>query len=167
MSSLEAIVRELRKAARRALGARYAAHALVGAVAWVAAVMILVRLVPFERRAELAVVGIPVALAIAAAAWLIRRPSAALLMAMADIRLGLKERLSTAWERRAESGPLDDAQRHDAVQHAARASLPAAFPVRVNRGEATLVAILAILRSRWRCCPTPWTRCSPSARRTE
>ncbi|TMG18752.1 MAG: DUF2780 domain-containing protein, partial [Chloroflexi bacterium] len=155
MSSLEAIVRELRKAARRALGARYAAHALVGAVAWVAAVMILVRLVPFERRAELAVLGIPVALAIAAAAWLIRRPSAALLMAMADIRLGLKERLSTAWERRAESGPLDDAQRHDAVQHAARASLPAAFPVRVNRGEATLVAILAIFALALALLPNP------------
>src|SRR5256886_17484039 len=123
MSSLEAIVRELRKVARRALGARYAAHALVGAVAWVAAVMILVRLVPFERRAELAVVGIPVALAIAAAAWLIRPPSAALLVAMADIRLGLQGRVSTAWERRAESGPLDDAQRDDAVQHPARASL--------------------------------------------
>src|SRR5438094_7102166 len=155
MSSLEAIVRELRKAARRALGARYAAHALVGAVAWVAAVMILVRLVPFERRAELAVLGIPVALAIAAAAWLIRRPSAALLLAMADIRLGLQERHSTAWERRAESGPLDDAQRHDAVQHAARASLPAAFPVRVNRGEATLVAILAIFALALALLPNP------------
>jgi len=155
MSSLEAILRELRRAARRALGARYAAHAVVGAVAWVAAVMILVRLVPFERRAELAVLGIPVALAIAAAAWLMRRPSAALLMAMADIRLGLKERLSTAWERRAESGPLDDAQRHDAVQHAARASLPAAFPVRVNRGEATLVAILAIFALALALLPNP------------
>src|SRR5438093_530500 len=144
MSSLEAILRELRKAARRALGARYAAHALVAAVAWVAAVLIVARLVPFERRAEVAALGITVALALAAAAWLIRRPNAALLMAIADIRLGLKERLSTAWERRGESGPLDDAQRRDALQHAAGASLPAAFPVRVNRGEASVVAILAI-----------------------
>src|SRR5438874_10856679 len=106
MSSLEAIVRELRKAARRALGARYAAHALVGAVAWVAAVMILVRLVPFERRAELAVLGIPVALAIAAAAWLIRRPRAALLMDMADIRLGLKVSHLTAMAQSTGTEPL-------------------------------------------------------------
>ena len=155
MSSLEAILRELRKAARRALGARYAAHALVAAVAWVAAVLIVARLVPFERRAEVAALGIPVALAIAAAAWLIRRPNAALLMAIADIRLGLKERLSTAWERRAESGPLDDAQRRDALQHAAGASLPAAFPVRVNRGEASVVAILAIFALALALLPNP------------
>src|SRR2546422_11766118 len=107
MSSLEAILRELRRAARRALGARYAAHALVGAVAWGATVMVLARLVPFERRAELAVLGIPVALAIAAAAWLIRRPSAALLMAMADIRPGPQERLPPAWERRAGAGTAE------------------------------------------------------------
>jgi len=155
VSSLEAILRELRKAARRALGARYAAHALVGAVAWVAAVLIVARLVPFERRAEVAALGIPVALAIAAAAWLIRRPNAALLMAIADIRLGLKERLSTAWERRGESGPLDDSQRRDALQHADRANLPAAFPVRVNRGEASVVAILAIFSLALALLPNP------------
>src|SRR5439155_18997046 len=59
MSSLEAILRELRRAARRALGARYAAHALVGAVAWIAAVLILARLVPFEQRLEVAAPGVP------------------------------------------------------------------------------------------------------------
>ena len=155
MTSLEAILTELRRAARRALGARYAAHALVGAVAWVAAVLILARLVPFEQRLEVAALGIPVALAIAAAVWAIRRPSAGLLMAVADIRLGLKERLSTAWERRAESGPLDDAQRRDALQQAAHARLPAAFPIRVSRGEATLVAILAIFALALALLPNP------------
>src|SRR2546428_11093169 len=102
MSSRGAILRGLRRAGRRALGARYAAHALVGAVAWVAAVMVLARLVPFERRAELAVLGIPVALAIAAAPWLIRRPSAALPMAMADIPPRLKGRPSPGLGRRAQ-----------------------------------------------------------------
>ena len=34
MSSLDAIIRELRRAAARARAARYAVHGLVGAVAW-------------------------------------------------------------------------------------------------------------------------------------
>src|SRR2546428_6478557 len=85
MSSLEAILRELRNAARRALGARYAAHALVGAVAWVAAVLIVARLVPFERRAEVAALGIPVALAIAAGARLVPPPHAPPLMGLAGL----------------------------------------------------------------------------------
>ena len=111
MSSLEAIIRELRRAAARARAARYAVHGLVAAAAWIALVLVVARLVPLERRVDVAIIGVPVALAIAALAWLLRQPSAALLMVLADIRLGLKERLSTAWERRAESGLLDDVQR--------------------------------------------------------
>ena len=155
MSSLDAIIRELRRAAARARAARYAIHGLVGAAAWVALVLLIARLTPFERRATVAVAGIPVALAIAAIAWLLRRPSASILMRLADIRLGLKERLSTAWERRSESGALDDVQRRDALQHATRTRLAAAFPVRVNRGEASLVAILAIFALALALLPNP------------
>ena len=155
MSSLDAIIRELRRAAARARAARYAVHGLVGAVAWVALVLLIARLTPFERRAAVAMVGIPVALAVAAIAWLLRRPSESILMRLADIRLGLKERLSTAWERRAESGALDDVQRRDALQHATRTRLAAAFPVRVNRGEASLVAILAIFALALALLPNP------------
>jgi hypothetical protein len=155
MSSLDAAVRELRRAAARARAARYAVHGLVGAVAWVVLVLRIARLTPFERRATVAAVGIPVALAVAAVAWLLRRPSAAILMRLADIRLGLKERLSTAWERRSEAGALDDVQRRDALQHASRTRLAAAFPVRVNRGEATLVAVLAIFALAFALLPNP------------
>jgi len=155
MRSLDAIIRELRRAAARARAARYAVHGLVGAVAWVALVLLIARLTPFERRATVAVAGIPVALAVAAIAWLLRRPSASILMRLADIRLGLKERLSTAWERRSESGALDDVQRRDALQHATRIRLAAAFPVRVNRGEASLVAILAIFALALALLPNP------------
>jgi ribosomal protein S20 len=155
MSPLDAIIRELRRAAARARAARYAVHGLVAAAAWVALVLVIARLTPFERRATVAVVGIPVALAVAAIAWLLRRPSAAILMRLADIRLGLKERLSTAWERRTEAGALDDVQRRDAVQHAARTRLASAFPVRVNRGEASLVAVLAIFALALALLPNP------------
>ena len=155
MTTLDAIIRELRRAAARARAARYAVHGLVGAVAWVALVLLIARLTPFERRATVAVAGIPVALAVAAIAWLLRQPSAAILMRLADIRLGLKERLSTAWERRSESGALDDVQRHDALQHATRTRLAAAFPVRVNRGEASLVAVLAIFALGLALLPNP------------
>ena len=155
MSPLEPILRELRRAAARARAARYAVHGLVGAVAWITAVLLVARLVPFERRAEVAAIGIPVAVLLAAGAWALRRPSAALLMALADIRLGLKERLSTAWERRAEAGPMDGALRQDAVRSAAGAPLKTAFPIRVNRGEASLIAILAIFALGLALLPNP------------
>src|SRR5919108_400655 len=138
MSSLDAVLRELRRAAARARAARYTVHGLVAALAWIAAVFIIGRLTPFERRAEIALIGIPVALLVTAIVWAVRRPSAAVLMALADLRLGLKERLSTAWERRQDAGPMDAVQRRDALQRAAGARLGAAFPIRVNRGEASL-----------------------------
>jgi len=155
MSSLEVIVRQLRLAAARARAAHYAVHGLVGAVVWVAVVLLVARVVPIERRAEIAAIGIPVALVVAGLAWLLRRPSPSLLMRLADLRLGLKERLSTAWERRGEAGPMDGPQRRDALEHAARAPLPAAFPVRINRGEASLVAVLAIFSLALALLPNP------------
>ena len=155
MSPLQAILRELRRAAARARAARYAVHGLVAAVAWIAAVMVIARLVPFERRAVVAAIGVPVAGLVVVVAWSVRRPSAPLLMALADIRLGLKERLSTAWERRAEAGPMDGALRQDALRHAAGARLMAAFPIRVNRGEASLVAVLAIFALGLALLPNP------------
>jgi len=155
MSPLDAIIRELGTAAARARAARFAVHALVGALAWVAAILIVARLVPFERRIQVAAVGIPVALVVAGLLWLLRRPSPGVLVRLADIRLGLKERLSTAWERRTESGPLDSLQREDALHHAAGARLAGAFPVRVNRGEASLVAILAIFSLALALLPNP------------
>ncbi len=155
MNSLEAIIRDLRKAAARARAARYAVHAVVASLVWVALVLVIARLTPFERRALVAAVGIPVALAIALIAWLLRRPSTSILMRLADFRLGLKERLSTAWERRNESGPMDAVQRRDALGQAAGARLANAFPVRVNRGEASLVAVLAIFSLALALLPNP------------
>lgn len=155
MRSLDTIIQELRRAAARARAARYGVHALLAASAWVALVFIVARLIPIERRVAIAAAGVPVILVIAFVAWLFRRPAPSVLLRLADIRLGLKERLSTAWERRAEAGPLDGAQRRDALQHAAGARLTAAFPVRVNRGEASLVAILVVFGLGLTLLPNP------------
>src|ERR1700730_1655315 len=106
MNSLEAIIRELGRAAARARAARYAVHALVAALAWVAAILVIARLTPFEGRALVAAIGVPVMLAIAALAWLIRRPSAAVLMRLAALRLGLKERHSAGSGGWARSRPM-------------------------------------------------------------
>jgi hypothetical protein len=65
-------------------------------------------------------------------------------MSVADQRLGLKERLSTAWERRASTGMMDDLLRRDALQHADRAPLTRAFPIRINRREVGILAIVAL-----------------------
>src|SRR5207244_2981124 len=155
VTSLEAIIRELGRAAARARGARYAVHALVAALAWIAVVLVIARLTPFEGRALVAAVGIPIVLVIALLAWLIRRPTATVLMRLADFRLGLKERLSTAWERRSESGPMDAIQLRDALSQAAGTRLARAFPVRVSRGEASVVAVLAIFSLALALLPNP------------
>ncbi|TMF29982.1 MAG: hypothetical protein E6I25_04550, partial [Chloroflexi bacterium] len=69
MSSLDAIIRELGRAAARARGARYAVHALVAALAWIALMLVIARLTPFEGRALAAAVGIPIVFVIALGAW--------------------------------------------------------------------------------------------------
>jgi hypothetical protein len=143
MSSLEAVVAALRRSNSRSSAPPYLVHAALGATAWVAAVLLVTRLVPFERRIQLAVLGIPVMLAVAATAWAVSRPAPDVLMRLADLRLGLKERLSTAWERRTASGVMDDLLRRDAIQHAQRDRLEKAFPVRINRTEAGVLAIVA------------------------
>ena len=117
--------------------------------------LVIARLTPFEGRVLVAAVGIPIVLAVALLAWLVRRPNASILMRLADFRLGLKERLSTAWERRSESGPMDAIQLRDALSRAADARLATAFPVRVNRGEASVVAVLAIFALALALLPNP------------
>jgi chemotaxis protein histidine kinase CheA len=133
-------------------------HAAVGAGAWVGAVLLATRLVPFERRLQLALLGIPVMLAVAAIAWLASRPGPGALMSVADQSLGLKERLSTAWERRASSGPMDELLRRDALQHAEGARLARAFPMRINRREVGVLAIVALAALLLAVLPNPMDR---------
>jgi chemotaxis protein histidine kinase CheA len=121
----------------------YLLHAALGAAIWFATVQVAARVVPVERRIQLTALGIPVVLAAVAIAWIARRPRADVLMQVADVHLRLKERLSTAWERRAAHGVMDDLLRQDALQHALRDRLVRAFPIRINRREAGAVVILA------------------------
>src|SRR5438067_12807115 len=102
------------------------------------------RFVPMERALRVAALGVPVAFAAVAVAWIAARPSLPGLMRRADLQLGLKERLSTAWERRLESGPMDGALRRDALENAARARLAAAYPVGLRRGEILLTVAVAV-----------------------
>src|SRR4029077_5777605 len=118
----------------------YALHAAVGAVIWLAAVQVAARILPIETRLQIAALGIPVIVFGAAAAWVIRRPRPEALMQRADTRLGLKERLSTAWERREASGGMDALLRQDALHHADQERLVRAFPIRVNRRELGVLA---------------------------
>ena len=101
MSSLEAVVGALRRSDARSRALPYVLHAALGAAIWVAAVQLVARITPLETRLELAWLGIPAIFAAAAVAWMVRRPRPDTLMQRADLRLGLHERLSTAWERRA------------------------------------------------------------------
>src|SRR5258708_35150673 len=101
------------------------------------------RIVALEPRVELAVLGVPVALAVVVIAWISRRPGPDALMQAADVRLELKERLSTAWERRGASGTMDELLREDALQHADTDTLGQAFPVRTQRRAAGARALAA------------------------
>src|ERR1700737_1551533 len=123
MGSLEAVVRELRWSAARSSAPRYALHAALAVAVWVTAVQVVARIVPVEQGARIAALGIPLAIVLAGAAWILARPRPMDRMRRADSNLGLKERLSTAWERRHEAGPMDAVLRQDALQHAARARL--------------------------------------------
>ena len=143
MSSLEAVVRQLRRSSARASAVQYLLHALLAAGAWILGVVILARFVPLEQAVRVAALGLPAAFAVVAVAWVATRPSPISLMRTADLRLGLKERLSTAWERRLEAGPMDDALRRDALEKAARAKLAAAYPVGLRRPEVLLSLAVA------------------------
>lgn len=155
MSSLEAVVRTLRQNDARSSAATYVIHALLATAVWFAAVQTLARVVPLERSVQLAALGIPVVVAGTAIAWIVTRPRAGMLMQRADLRLGLKERLSTAWERRALAGPMDDLLRGDAIEHAQREQLSHAFPLRLNRTEAGVLVIVAAAAVALAVLPNP------------
>ncbi len=144
MSSLEAVVRELRWSAARSSAVSYLLHALLVGSGWILAVILASRLVPLEQTWRVAAFGMPVAFAAVAVAWVVGRPAPIRLMRTADLRLGLKERLSTAWERRRDGGPMDASLRRDALDHAARAKLSAAYPLNLRRGEVMLAAAIVI-----------------------
>jgi len=155
VSSLEAVVTELRWSAARARAVHYLLHAVLAAGGWVLAVLLAARLVPIEQAVRVAALGIPVAFAAVAVAWFAARPRPMKLMRTADLELGLKERLSTAWERRHAKGPLDDALRLDALRHATRARLAAAFPLRLRRREASLAVAAGLAALGLALLPNP------------
>jgi hypothetical protein len=155
VSSLENVVGTLRRSDARSRAVPYALHAALGAAIWVAVVQLAARITPFETRFELALLGIPVIFAVTAIAWAVRRPRPDALMQRADLRLGLHERLSTAWERRTANGVMDGLLREDALQHAESKALKGAFPIRVSRREASLLAVLAVVALALAVLPNP------------
>jgi hypothetical protein len=130
-------------------------HGALGAAIWLTTLQLAARVMPVDTRLQLALLGIPVILVAVVIAWIIRRPGPDALMQLADVRLGLQERLSTAWERRAASGVMDDLLRRDALQHAQLDRLRRAFPVRINRREAGVLAIVAAAALALAVLPNP------------
>jgi len=155
VSSLETVVGALRRSDARSRAVPYVLHAALGAAIWVAAVLVVARITPIETRLQLAWLGIPVIFAAVAVAWTVRLPRPDMLMQRADLRLGLHERLSTAWERRAASGVMDGLLREDALQHAERDRLKHAFPIRVSRREASVLAVVAAAALALAVLPNP------------
>ena len=155
MSSLESVVRKLRWWAARTSAVRYALHALVAATGWTVAVLVVSRLLPIEQALRIAELGVPVAVAAGAVAWFAARPSPLRLMSTADIRLGLKERLSTAWERRLADGPMDGALRRDALEQSGRVRLARAYPIGLRRQELLLTAALVVATFALLVLPNP------------
>jgi hypothetical protein len=71
------------------------------------------------------------------------------------VRLGLKERLSTAWERREVNSTMDALLRQDALHHADRDLLQRAFPIRLNRRELGVLAAAAAVALALAILPNP------------
>jgi hypothetical protein len=163
VTSLEAVVHTLRGSDAKSRAMPYLVHAALGAAIWFATVQVAARMLPVDRRLQLVAVGIPAVLAVVAIAWIARRPGPDKLMQLADVHLGLKERLSTAWERRAAVGMMDDLLRQDALQHALRERLVRAFPIRINRREAGAVAIIGLAALALAVLPNPMDRLEAQA----
>ncbi|HKC18384.1 MAG TPA: hypothetical protein VKE27_02015, partial [Candidatus Dormibacteraeota bacterium] len=155
LSSLEAVVHDLRWSAARSSAATYALHAVLGAAVWMFLVMLAARIVPVEQVWRLVLLGAPIAFVAAAIVWVLARPRPALLMRTADLQLGLKERLSTAWERRTAAGPMDAVLRQDALEHAARVELSRAYPFGWHRTELFAVAAVALATITFAVLPNP------------
>lgn len=155
MTTLESVVGTLRRSAARSNAARYAVHAVLAGAMWVLLVVIVARVFPLEQWVRVAGYGIPVVLALATAAWIAARPSPMNLMRNADLRLGLNERLSTAWERRSTHGPMDASLRRDALAHAARTKLSTAYPLSVRRSELLLTGAIAVAAAALILLPNP------------
>jgi hypothetical protein len=149
------VVGALRRSDARSRAVTYVLHAALGAAIWVAVVQLGSRLTPIETRLQLAWLGLPVILATAAVVWAVRRPRPDTLMQRADLRLGLHERLSTAWERRAASGVMDGLLREDALEHAEGDRLKRAFPIRISRREASALAVVALAALAMAVLPNP------------
>ncbi len=97
---------------------------------------------------QLAGISIVGAVAVALVLGLLRRPDPLDVAIRADMRLRLKQRLSTAWEFMTLNG--DDTQTDRLAVHAVRARLPAraamVFPLRINRwGRLAPLAATALL----------------------
>ena len=61
----------------------------------------------------------------------------------------------SAWERRAANGVMDGLLREDALQHAGRQRLRRAFPIRVSRPEAGVLAVVAAAALALAVLPNP------------
>jgi hypothetical protein len=155
MSSLEAVVTELRRSAARSSAVSYLLHALLLSATWVLLVLMSARLFPIQETWRIAAVGAPVAFLAVGVLWVAVRPRPMSLMRTADLRLRLKERLSTAWERRNATGPMDEALRRDALEHAARVKLSRAYPVGWRRGEVTVAAAVMVAAIALALLPNP------------
>lgn len=155
MSSLEAVVGELRRASARSSAASYALHAVVAAAAWILAVSLVARIAPIESLRTLVLAGVPLAVAAATIAWLVTQPRPMKLMRTADLKLDLRERLSTAWERRTESGPMAEALRRDALDRASRVKLSRAFGIGWRRDELVAAAVIAVAAVALALTPNP------------
>jgi hypothetical protein len=158
MPTLEQVVRDLGLAAARARGFRYLLRALVGAAAWAGLVMAFAHLAPIEGAPLVASAGLPLALLGAAVLWAVRRPGPMVLARVADARLDLRQRLATAWERRDSTSAIDLRQRRDALEQAAPLALAAAFPVRLRRGEVSVLAAIAVAALAVSLLPNPMDR---------
>jgi hypothetical protein len=122
---------------------QYLLHAMLASAGWVLAVLVAARLMPIEQIYRIAAYGVPVVFAVVAVVWVIARPGPMNLMRTADLQLSLKERLSTAWERRQADGPMDSVLRQDALRHASRVPLAGAFPIQFRRREG--LAVIALI----------------------
>ncbi|MCL4509121.1 MAG: hypothetical protein M1296_06315 [Chloroflexi bacterium] len=133
----------LRQAQRLTESVRWAIRGAIAGLALTALLLALARVVTLSTSVALAVT--PAAAAVAALAAATRRRSLTQVALLADRRLGLQERLTTAWELAGQENPvaLARVQLADALARLSRVRPFQAFPLRLSWRESAVMAGLA------------------------
>lgn len=120
-------------------------------------VLLIARMTPWSNASTWAISIVVTSTLVALALALWRQPSLSSTARLADSRLALHDRLSTAWELRNQSLPLAQLQRRDALKHLQKHTPAKTLSLRPARSTALFFIVVAIFFAVLLVLPNPMT----------